>query len=236
MSSSSSTATAPSFESLRLYTYWRSGSAWRVRIALNIKGLSYTPVVVNIAPTVSEQHTPAWRTKNPMGQVPLLEFVGGSLGGRQLAQSIAIIELLDDLVAVPALLPVEPWAKAQARMMAEIVNSGTQPLQNLSVQKALKDAGADADAWLQRVIGTGLSALEAAAQQSAGEFLVGDDVSVADLCLVPQLYAARRFNVPLEAYKTLLAVEARCAALPAFAAAHADRQPDAPAPAAPTAP
>jgi maleylpyruvate isomerase len=234
--SASSTAEAPSFESLRLYTYWRSGSAWRVRIALNIKGISYTPVVVNIAPSVSEQHTPAWREKNPMGQVPLLEFVGGSLDGRQLAQSIAVIELLDDLVAVPALLPIDPWAKAQARMMAEIVNSGTQPLQNLSVQKALKDAGTDVDAWLVRVIGTGLSALEAAASKSAGEFLVGDDVSVADVCLVPQLYAARRFNVPLDAYTTLLAVEARCAALPAFAAAHPDRQPDAPAPAAPAAP
>lgn len=234
MNTSSSTMSAPLFDSLRLYTYWRSGSAWRVRIALNIKELAYTPVVVNIAPSVSEQHTPAWRAKNPMGQVPLLEFVGGTFAGRQLTQSLAIMEFLDDLVAVPALLPVEPWAKAQARMMAEIVNSGTQPLQNLTVQKALKDAGADVDAWLVRVIATGLSALEDAARKSAGEFLVGDDVSVADICLVPQLYAARRFNVPLDGYKTLLAVEARCAALPAFAAAHPDRQPDAPAPAATT--
>ncbi|HEY1097801.1 MAG TPA: maleylacetoacetate isomerase [Myxococcota bacterium] len=218
------------FTGVRLHGYWRSSSAWRVRIALNVKGIAFEHIGVNIAPGKDEQKSDAFRAKNPLAQVPILAFVGGGLDGRTLTQSLAVIELLDELVPTPALLPSTAWGRAQARMLAEIVNSGTQPLQNLTVQGQIKSLGGDVNAWLLRVIGDGLTALEHAAQQSAGRYLVGDDVSVADCCLVPQLYGARRFNVPLEAYPTLLAVEANCAALPAFAAAHPDVQPDAPKP------
>ncbi len=223
------------FQGLRLHGYWRSTSAWRVRIALHHKGLVYEHVGVNIAPAVSAQHAESFKAKNAMAQVPVLEFVGGAFAGRQLTQSLSIIELLDELVPTASLLPSTPWARAEARRLAEIVNSGMQPLQNLTVQKQIKDLGGDVDPWLQRVIGTGLTALERGAQHGA-RYLVGDDVTIADLCLVPQLYSARRFNVSLEAWPTLLAIEARCAVLPAFIAAHPDLQPDAPRTAPTTAP
>ncbi len=226
-SSSSSSSAPPHFESLRLLGYWRSGSAWRVRIALGLKGLSYDNVAVNIAPKVSAQHAPEFREKNALAQVPVLEFVGGAFDGRSLTQSLAIIELLDELVPTSPLLPADPWARATARVLAEIVNSGTQPLQNLKVQKLIKDLAGDVDGWLLDVMAAGLSAMEATAKTSAGRFLVGDAPSIADCCLVPQLYSARRFSVPLQAYPTLLAIEANCLALPAFADSHPDRMPDA---------
>jgi len=219
------------FERVRLLGYWRSSSAWRVRIALSLKGLDYDNVAVNIAPKVSAQHAPEFREKNALGQVPVLEFVGGVLDGKRLTQSVAIIELLDELVPSPSLLPKDPWAKSQTRMLTEIVNAGTQPLGNLGVQKQIRDLGGDVDAWLKQVMGAGFAALEIAASGSAGRFLVGDDVSMADCFLVPQLYNARRFNVPLQAYPTLLAVEARCLEVAAFVDSHPDRMPDAVSPA-----
>jgi len=215
------------FERVRLFGYWRSSSAWRVRIALGLKGLAYDNVAVNIAPKVSAQHAADFREINALGQVPVLEFVGGVLDGKRLTQSVAIIELLDELVPTPALLPKDPWSKAQARMLTEIVNAGTQPLGNLGVQKQLKELGGDVDAWLKQVMGAGFTALETAAKQSAGRFLVGDDAGIADCFLVPQLYNARRFKVPLEAYPTLLAVEASCLEVAAFVDSHPDRMPDA---------
>lgn len=215
------------FERVHLFGYWRSSSAWRVRIALGLKGLAYDNIAVNIAPKVSAQHTPEFRAKNVLGQVPVLEFVGGVLDGKRLTQSVAIIELLDELVPAPPLLPRDPWAKAQTRMLTEIVNAGTQPLGNLGVQKQIRDLSGDVDAWLKQVMGAGFAALEIAAKHSAGRFLVSDDVSMADCFLVPQLYNARRFAVPLEAYPTLLAVEARCLTLTAFVDSHPDRMPDA---------
>ena len=229
MTSSSSTGSLSSslFERVRLLGYWRSSSAWRVRIALGIKGLEYDNVSVNIAPKVSAQHTPEFRAKNVLGQVPVLEFVGGVLDGKRLTQSVAVIELLDELVPAPALLPKDPWGRATTRQLTEIVNSGMQPLGNLTVQKQIKDLGGDVDAWLQQMMSTGFSALEIAAIDSAGRFLVGDEPSMADCFLVPQLYNARRFSVPLQAYPTLLAVEATCLAVPAFADSHPDRMPDA---------
>lgn len=214
---------------LRLYGYWRSSCSWRVRIALAYKGLAYEHVAVHLLQAGGEQHRAEYTAKNPLAQVPLLE-VETTDGARRVAQSLAIIELLEDLHPEPALLPREPFARARARQLAEMINAGIQPLQNLGVMKHVKSLGADPHVWARHFIARGLVALEAEAAATAGRFLVGDAPTVADLCLVPQLYNARRNDVDVAPFPTLLRVEAACATLPAFEAAHADRQPDAPPP------
>ncbi|MBK7864244.1 MAG: maleylacetoacetate isomerase [Archangiaceae bacterium] len=216
------------FESLTLYGYWRSSCTWRVRIALAHKGLAYDYVPVNIAPTAREQFSPGYTEKNAMQQVPLLELKGGARSGQRLAQSVAICELLEELKPSPSLLPAEPWARAQVRQLVEIVNSGTQPLQNPLVTSRIKSVGGDGEAWAREVIAKGLGALERTAKGSAGRFLVGDAVTLADVFLVPQLYNARRFDVPLDAFPTLTRVDAVLGTLPAFIESHPDRMPDAP--------
>jgi maleylpyruvate isomerase len=212
---------------MKLYNYWRSSSSWRVRIALNLKGLTYEYVPVHLVKDGGEQHTPAYRALNPLRTVPTLEFTeGGTV--RHLSQSLAILEFLEERYPSPALLPAEFWARARVRMMAELVNSGIQPLQNLAVLQRVKgELKGDDKAWAAHWIGRGLEALHAMVQQTAGRYCMGDDVSFADVCLVPQLYSARRFGVELAPYALLTRIEAECAQLPAFQAAHADTQPDA---------
>lgn len=217
---------------MRLYTYWRSSSAWRVRIALAWKRLPYEAVTVNLAPDHAEQRADSFTDKNAMAQLPVLELepTTPEAAPRRLAQSMAILEFLEEQHPQPPLLPGDPWLRARARQLAEIVNSGIQPLQNLSVTEHVKAAlGGDGPAWIRHFVSRGLAALERTCQETARTFLVGDAPSFADVCLVPQLYAGRRFGVELSAYPTLLRVEAACAALPEFDAAHADRQPDKPA-------
>ncbi|TVQ94917.1 MAG: maleylacetoacetate isomerase [Deltaproteobacteria bacterium] len=209
---------------MKLYGYWRSSSSWRVRIALNLKGLDVTYVPVNLLH--GEQLEPPHRARNPRGQVPVLELNDGT----QLYESLAIVLWLEQQVPDPALLPAEPLRRARAWQAAEVVNAGIQPLQNLAVLKKLDTLGADRATWAREVIASGLDAVESIAHDMPGDFVVGDRPTVADLCLVPQLYNARRFQVDLEPYPTLLSVEARCAELPAFQAAHPSAQPDAIAP------
>lgn len=213
---------------MKLFNYWRSSASWRVRIGLHLKGLEFEYVPVHLVDDGGQQHQADYKAKNPMAQVPTLvvEHAGTSFS---LTQSLAILELLDETWPEPALLPKNPVLRAHARRLAEIVNSGIQPLQNLSVTRRLEGLGVDTKPWLSHFIGTGLAALEAAARDGAGRFLVGDEPSLADCCLVPQLYSARRFGVALDGLPTLLRVEATCAALPAFERAHPDVQPDAPA-------
>ncbi|HVX94381.1 MAG TPA: maleylacetoacetate isomerase [Polyangia bacterium] len=215
---------------MKLYTYWRSTSAWRVRIALAWKGLPYEAVPVHLLEGGGRQHEAAFRALNASEQVPVLELDEDASDGRplRLAQSMAILEYLEERHPTPPLLPTRPWMRARARQLAEIVNSGIQPLQNLYTQQRLKEAGADADAWNRHFIARGLAALDQAAAETAQTFLVGDALSFADVYLVPQLYNARRFGVELAPYPTLTRAEAACAALPAFQAAHPDAQPDAP--------
>jgi maleylpyruvate isomerase len=211
---------------MRLHNYWRSSASWRVRIALAYKNLSYDYVPVHLVRGGGEQYAAEYvRDFNPMSQVPVLELEDG----RRIAQSMAILEYLEERFPEPALLPGEPWARARARQMAELVNAGIQPFQNMpAVTGYVKDRlRGDVTEWLHHFLGRGLLALERTARETAGTFLVGGEPSFADVCLVPQLYSARRFDVPLEAFPTLLRVEAACVALPAFAAAHPDRQPDA---------
>jgi maleylpyruvate isomerase len=212
----------------RLHGYWRSSASWRVRIALNLKGLPYEYVPVHLVKDGGQQYQPAYREMNPLAQVPTLELPGPDGRPRFLAQSLAILEFLEERHPTPALLPADAFARAAARQMAEAVNSGIQPLQNLSVLQHVKgELKADERAWCQRFIGKGMEALELLARRHAGAFLVGDAVTVADVCLVPQMYGARRFGVDPAQFPTLLRVEQACAGLPAFQQAHADVQPDA---------
>jgi maleylpyruvate isomerase len=212
---------------MKLYSYWRSSCSWRVRIALNLKGLSYTYEAVHLLKDGGQQHSEAYRALNPMRTVPTLEFEEGGVV-RRLSQSIAILEYLEERHRTPALLPADPLLRARARMLAEMVNSGIQPLQNLSVLQFVKNElkGDDrvfAANWNAR----GLTALEAAVKETAGTYCLGETISFADICLVPQLYGARRYGVDLAQFPTLTRIEAACEKLPAFQAAHPDRQPDA---------
>jgi maleylpyruvate isomerase len=209
---------------LGLHGYWRSSATWRVRIALALKQVpfEYTPVHI----VDDEQSDPDYVAKNPMAQVPTLTI---EEDGRThyLFQSLAILDWLDARFPSPSLYPTDPLIRAHALQLAEIVNSGIQPLQNLRVLRALSAAGIETREWALDAIQRGLDAYEHT-MDTRGRFSVGDAITVADLCLVPQLYNARRFEVPLDPYPGLLAVEAACEEHPAFHEAHPDRQPDAP--------
>jgi len=163
--------------------------------------------------------------------VPVLVVDDAGGARRVIAQSMAILGYLEDRFPTPPLLPAEPWLRARARQLAEMVNAGIQPFQNLSLLKRLGERGvADPQADIARHFNTrGLGALEALAGETAGRFLIGDAPTIADVYLVPQLYGGRRFGVDVAAFPTLLRVETACAALPAFAAARPEVQPDAPA-------
>jgi maleylpyruvate isomerase len=213
---------------MKLYNYWRSSASWRVRIALAWKGIPYEYRAVDLLRGGGEQNTAAYVAEiNPLSQVPVLELEDG----RRIAQSLAIMEYLEERYPEPALLPVEPWARARVRQLAEIVNAGIQPFQNTPTMGYVGTTlHGDVPAWLRHFLGRGLRALEQTARETAGTFLAGAHPTFADVCLVPQLYSARRFSVPLDPYPTLVRVDATLSALPPFASAHPDRQPDAPRP------
>lgn len=211
-----------------LYSYFRSSSAWRVRIALALKGIEYVTHPVHLLADGGQQHADAYSAGvNPMEQVPALR-----IDGRVLTQSLPIIEYLDETRPDVRLLPRDPWLRFKSRELAEIVNAGIQPVQNLTVlQRLVAEVGASGEqkkAWGAKTIATGFDALEALAEPVSGTCMVGDDVTVADLYLVPQMYNARRFGVDLTRYPTLTRIETSLEALPAFQAAHAHEQPDTP--------
>lgn len=209
------------------YDYWRSSSAWRVRIALHFKGIAFERRPVDLLEDGGRQHTPAFRALNPLGQVPVL-VVDDARGPRTIAQSMAILAYLEETFAAPPLLPADPWLRARARQLAEMVTGGIQPFQNMATLAHVRGLDiTDPNVWAGHFIARGLTALETTAAETAGTFLVGDAPSWADLCLVPQLYAGRRFAVDLTPYPRLLRVEAAAASLPAFVAAHPDVQSDA---------
>ena len=214
---------------LRLYSYWRSSSAWRVRIGLALKQLAHELVAVDLL--AQEQFGEAHRARNPMAQVPVLEIVED---GRTLLlpQSMAILEWLDERFPDPPLLPADLDGRARVRALAEHVNSGIQPMQNAIVLRMLREKvpGFEKE-WAREFVARGLDALErAVGDGGAGRFCHGDAPGLADCYLVPQLYNARRFKVDLGPYPTLRRIEDACAALAPFQAAHPDRQPDAPPP------
>jgi maleylacetoacetate isomerase len=213
--------------SLVLHGYWRSSSAYRVRIALELKGLRYRSEHVNLL--AGEQRGDAHRARNPSGYVPALE-----VDGAVLVESVAIVEWLEEAFPTPPLLPRALLDRAHARALVETINAGTQPLQNLWVLNHFFGPDAEAKgAWARHVIARGLSAFEElvarhrGATGAGGPFSVGDAPTLADALLVPQLYNARRFQVDLAPYPHVVAIDAACAKLEAFARAHPDAQPDA---------
>ena len=204
---------------LVLYDYWRSSASYRVRIALNLKGAAHERVAVNLL--VGAQDEEAYRAHNPQGLVPMLEA-----DGTRLTQSLAIIAWLDAHFPEPPLLPADGDERAHVISLAMTIAADIHPLNNLRVLKRLARLGVEQaarDDWYRHWVRLGFEALEALAAPRAGRFLFGDQVTLADVCLVPQMYNARRFDLPLDPYPTLVRADAEAAALDAFAAAHPDR-------------
>lgn len=202
-----------------LFDYFRSSASYRVRIALNWKGVDYERVAINLLD--GGQRSPDYRAVNPQAFVPTLD-----IDGHRLAQSLAIVDYLDATRPEPPLLPPDPADSAHVRALALSVACDIHPLNNLRVLRYLKDElGQDQaarDAWYRHWVAEGLAGLEAMAAARAGRFLFGDAPTLADLCLVPQMFNARRFEVPLEAFPALVRADAEANRLDAFAAAHPD--------------
>ena len=214
-------------ESLKLYTYWRSSAAYRVRIALHLKGLAFESVPVHLAK--DEQHASAFKDVNPQELIPVLRH-----GGRVLTQSLAIMEYLDETFPERPLLPAVARDRQRVRAIAAMVACDIHPLGNLRVQQYLeRELGAtqeQREAWSRHWIGKGFEAIERVLADSpaTGEFCEGDRPTMADCCLVPQVYNARRFNLDMAAFPTISRIDAACRALEAFQAAQPERQADAP--------
>lgn len=216
-------------ERLRLFSYWRSSAAYRVRIGLNLKGLSYETAPVHLVRDGGEQHGVEFRKVNPQGLVPVLQH-----GQRMLRQSLAILEYLDEVWPQPALLPATSRDRQRVRALAQLVACDIHPLNNLRVLQYFEGTWGvpqpERDAWVQHWMVEGLAAFEAMLDDhpSTGAFCDGHMPTIADCSLVPQLYNARRFGVDLTPYPTILRIEQACLALPAFDAARPEQQPDAP--------
>ena len=221
MTASVRTANRPAMPQAILHDYYRSSASYRVRIALNIKGVEYERRPVNLLE--SQQQSDEYRALNPQGFVPMLE-----IDGHRLVQSLAIINYLDLRFPTPPLIPTPAAERAQVVAMAMMVACDIHPLNNLRVLKYLKNelghSQEEVDAWYAHWISEGLPALETFAAPRAGTFLFGDAPTAADVCLVPQLFNARRFNVPLDGYPTLVRADENANRLEAFATAHPDRQ------------
>jgi maleylacetoacetate isomerase len=213
---------------MKLYTFFRSSASYRVRIALNIKVLSYEQVPIHLRRGGGEQLGAAYKVINPQALLPALDD-----NGKILTQSLAIIEYLDETHPTPPLLPSGPADKALVRSMAMVIACEVHPIQNLRVLNYVKATYNQTDAqvnqWAQHWIDLGLSALEPmiVAQPKRGKFCFGDTPTLADICLIPQLGNARRYGCDLSKYPTILEIEKSCMALPAFADAAPEKQPDA---------
>lgn len=214
---------------MKLYSYYRSTSSWRVRIVLGWKRIEYEYRAVNIAPDILEQNEAAFENVNPLRQVPVLEWVEDGVV-RRLTQSVAIVEYIEERHPERPLMPRDTIRRAQVREAVEIVNSGIQPLQNSRTLSELRRLTNEAAAqnWARNAIVRGLDSLERLARACAGNYLVGDDVTLADVYLIPQLYNARRFGVDVTRFEGLLAVEERTSRLDAFVRARPEAQRDAP--------
>jgi maleylacetoacetate isomerase len=209
---------------VKLYTYFRSGAAFRVRIALNLKGIDYEPVFVHLAK--GEHRAPGYARVNPQGLVPTLVLDDGT----RLNQSLAIIEYLDEKYPQTPLLPKEPLAKARVRSLSSLIASEIHPLNNLRVlqhlKRALGQTQDEIDAWYRHWIADGLAKLEAELS-SKNKFCSGDTPTMADCCLVPQIFGAKRYHSDLSPYPIATRVFEHCMKLDAFDRAQPSKQPDA---------
>lgn len=210
---------------MKLYSFFRSSAAYRARIALNLKGLPYETVSVHLTKDGGRNYRPEYRAINPQMRVPALI----TDAGQTLIQSLAIIEYLDETHPDPPLLPKDPIARAKVRAMAELIACDIHPLNNTSPLRYLKNQMGQQqsaiDAWYHHWILAGFEALETLLE--GGPYACGTAVTLADVCLVPQVANARRFNVPLERFPKIVAADAACLELPAFDRARPENQPDA---------
>ncbi len=213
---------------MKLYTFFRSSASYRVRIALNLKGLEFEQIPIHLRRGGGEQLGAAYKAINPQALVPALEDAG-----RILTQSLAIMEYLEECHPQPPILPREPADRALVRSMALLIACEVHPIQNLRVLNHLKSthkqSDEDINIWAQHWIDLGLSALQemVLSVPHRNRFCFGDEPTLADICLVPQLANARRFKCALTAFPTLMRIEANCLPLPAFANAAPEKQPDA---------
>ena len=210
---------------VKLYTYFRSSAAYRLRIALNLKGLPYEMVAIHLTKDGGHQHRADYHAVNPQERVPSLQLSSGEV----LIQSLAIIEYIDEIEPEPPLLPPDALDRAKARAIAQIVACDIHPLNNLVslqyLKRTLKHEQADIDAWYHHWVLEGFAAIEALIEP--GPYACGAHVTLADLCLVPQVFNARRLKVPLDKFPKIVAVDAACLKLPAFDKARPENQPDA---------
>jgi maleylacetoacetate isomerase len=210
---------------VKLYTYFRSSAAYRVRIALNLKGLPCEMVPIHLTKDGGRQLTPEFRAINPQMRVPTLALSGGEV----LTQSLAIIEYLDEINPEPPLLPADALDRAKVRAIAQLIACDIHPLNNLValryLKRQLKREQPEIDAWYHHWVLEGFKALET--MLSPTPYACGAQVTLADLCLVPQVYNARRLKVRLDAFPNIVAVDAACLKLPAFDKARPENQPDA---------
>ena len=213
---------------MKLYTFFRSSASYRVRIALNLKGLQYEQAPIHLRRGGGEQLSAAYKAINPQALLPALED-----GGKILTQSLAIIEYLEERYPQPPLLPRDPADKALVRSMALIIACEVHPIQNLRVLQYVKreynQSDEQVNRWAQHWINLGLAALEQmiVAQPRRGKFCCGGTPTLADICLVPQLGNARRYGCALSQYPAIMEIEKNCMALPAFTDAAPEKQPDA---------
>ncbi|KAI4879785.1 hypothetical protein NFI96_027198 [Prochilodus magdalenae] len=203
-----------------LHGYFRSSCSWRVRIAFALKGIEYDQVPVHLIKDGGQQLTDQYKALNPMQQVPAV-----SIDGITLSQSLAIIQYIDETRSGPRLLPDDPKLRAQVRMICDLIASGIQPLQNLYV---IEKIGAEKVQWAQHFISRGFEALELILKQTAGTYCVGNEVSMADICLVPQVYNAERFKVDVNQFPTIKRLNQTLTELEAFKVSHPSCQPDTP--------
>mgnify|MGYP003616916881 FL=1 len=217
-------------ESLQLFSYWRSSAAYRVRIGLNLKGLAHDIVPVHLLHDGGQQHSDVYRSINPQQLVPVLGH-----GNRRLSQSLAILECLDEVWPTPPLLPSTSRERHRVRALSQLVACDIHPPNNLRVlqyfEREWNVPQPERDELVRHWILEGFAAAEAmvAEHPSTGTFCEGNTPSMADCCLIPQVYNARRFGVDMAQFPTLQRIEATCLELPAFDAARPERQPDAPA-------
>jgi len=210
---------------VKLYSYFRSSAAYRARIALNLKALPYEMTYVHLTKDGGQQRKPEFSAVNPQMRVPALALSGGEI----LTQSLAIIEYLDEIQPEPPFLPADALERAKVRAIAQIVACDIHPLNNLValqyLKRQLKHEQPEIDAWYHHWVTEGFKAIEAMIEP--GPYTCGSHVTLADICLVPQVYNARRLKVPLDAFPKIVAVDAACLKLPAFDKARPENQPDA---------